>query len=891
MIQNKKQMFIVIAVFTLILLLGTTTYAFFNYTRTGANNIIKVGRISFTTNQNKTISLTNLFPIDPTEEGIMDDNTKVGTLEITITGDTDYADGIEYLVSSVDSNIYTNEGQALPISLDVTVSSGLGTNNDNYFLARNNTNESIYKRIVGDTLVGDQVLLIGYIKKNTTSGTIEGINGKITFKAYLDKNKILISDTYDGTESDNMGTTNSMTEGKTVITTSEWNALQSSGVSFKVKVEANEGIWVIGTLEEIMKRDNIGIDNANGVDFSKTSEQDNTSGVYVRAGTENDNNPILYYRGAVDNNVMFANNCWKAVRTTDTGGVKLIYNGQPNYMYEPNGMLSRDDYSNVINPLNLFSFDSSDNTWNITITNGINPSISFTVAAGDNYSLVMTGTSGYSSGGAYFFKKNGTTVYSNSGGGGAAYAYTYSFGTLTDSDIITFQFNGSATETYPVTFKIKMVQNDVPLAQNDYNLVEDSFEFNDATNKWSSSVPYPHRAMMSFNISESGDYILEFTNPGGGPFYVFKNDEVVSSLTGTQQIKMLNLQKTDKIIVDYSQYNSSSGNVEFSFTFLKNNGLGCTNTGGTTQISSGMFNTSYNSPAYNGYMYGDVYEANNDALVTGAYFGSSFTWDGTNYKLTNTSSTKDQNHHYTCNQSTIDGTCTTIRYYFYDDYYINLTNGDGVEEAIKKMQTNTTDSNAKSKIDTWYANNMTEYTSKLEDTIYCNDRSFGDGNNNGWKSSGGDLSTYLLYGASERSNYAENTSTQKNQPTLSCINKNDSFTVNNSKGNQALTYPVGLLTMDEAVLGGTIFETTNDTSYLVSGGTYWLMSAYYFSNNETGGLIVSDDGDIAGFRVGGYIQLNGIRVYSSGFRPVISVKPGMPILKGTGTVTDPYVIE
>lgn len=39
---------------------------------------------------------------------------------------------------------------------------------------------------------------------------------------------------------------------------------------------------------------------------------------------------VYYYYGeAKDNNVIFANYCWKMVRTTDTGGVKLLYNGVP----------------------------------------------------------------------------------------------------------------------------------------------------------------------------------------------------------------------------------------------------------------------------------------------------------------------------------------------------------------------------------------------------------------------------------------------------------------------------------------------------------------------------------------------------------------------------------
>ena len=233
MIKSKKQMLLVIGVFTLVLMLGTTTYAFFNYTRTGAANIVSVGRINFVTRQTKTISLNNLFPIDPTDSEEMSDATKVGTLEIEIEGDTDYVDGVEYLVSSENTHITTSNGKLVPISLDVSVTN-LGTANNNYFTAREDKNATIYKKLVGDTLVGDQMLLVGYIKPNTTRGTAEGIsNGKLTIKAYLDKNKILISDTYDGTESDNMGTPNSLAQGKTVLTTTEWNALSKQVRHFK----------------------------------------------------------------------------------------------------------------------------------------------------------------------------------------------------------------------------------------------------------------------------------------------------------------------------------------------------------------------------------------------------------------------------------------------------------------------------------------------------------------------------------------------------------------------------------------------------------------------------------------------------------------------------------
>ena len=647
--KNRKLIVSILMVIGLISITVGVSVAFFNYTRTGAANTISVGRISFVTRQTKTISLTNLFPIDPTDTEAMADTTKVGTLEIEIEGDTDYAQGVEYLISSENSSITTSTGKVVPISLSIETTN-LGSENANYFTARNDKNATIYKRLVGDTITGDQMLLVGFIKPNTTSGTAEGIqNGKLTIKAYLDKNKIGISDTYDGTESGSMGTTNEWANGRTILTTTEWNALQSTGLSFQIKIEANEGIWVNDTLDNIIRTKNLNtttnrpiMDNvasefvtaSTGINFGAVSSNTNGKGVYMRAGTENDAYPILYYRGAVeDNNVLFNNLCWKAVRTTDTGGVKLVYNG------------------------------------------------------------------------------------GNKG-----------------------------------------------------------------------TVDSPN----------------------------------------------------------------------------------CNNTGSSTLIGSYAFNTNFNSPAFVGYMFGDVYVRYYDSALSGVYYGSGFTYSNGVYTLTNPVATKDNTHHYSCNLTVADGTCETIRYYYYVNYYVNLTGGDSIEIAMEKMQTNTTNSLAKNVIDSWYSYVMNTVTNKLEDTIWCNDRSIGDGNNNGWIANGGDLGTYLYYGAKERSNNASNVSTVKNKPSLTCTNKNDAFTVSNVNGNQKLTYPVALLTADEIVLVGT---------YLNDGNAFWSLSPYYFDNTDARGYYVSNGSLIDSTISDSY-----------GLRPSVSLKPGLPVIKGTGTVNDPYVI-
>ena len=240
LIKSYNQMFLIITIFTLILLVGGVSIAFFNYTRTGSNNTIKVGRIAFNTTQNNTINLTNVFPISKTDA--LTDNTNSREVEITITGDTTYTQGIEYLVTLEDVNITTSTNKKIPVGIMVTPekTGELGINDNNYFTNRGG-DSSIYKSFVGDNNVLEegQYILAGYIRPGVAE-----VNGTIAIKAFLDDDLIAISDTYDKTQSDNMGTTSNWVNGRTVLTTTEWNSLNSTGISFKIKVEANEGIWV-----------------------------------------------------------------------------------------------------------------------------------------------------------------------------------------------------------------------------------------------------------------------------------------------------------------------------------------------------------------------------------------------------------------------------------------------------------------------------------------------------------------------------------------------------------------------------------------------------------------------------------------------------------------------
>lgn len=83
------------------------------------------------------------------------------------------------------------------------------------------------------------------------------------------------------------------------------------------------------TLYEKVKLESVGNEN-KVIDFEKSNSKGNGEGVYIFEETKNDPYPVYYYRGTHDvkNNVIYNKFCWKIVRTTDTAGVRLIYNGK-----------------------------------------------------------------------------------------------------------------------------------------------------------------------------------------------------------------------------------------------------------------------------------------------------------------------------------------------------------------------------------------------------------------------------------------------------------------------------------------------------------------------------------------------------------------------------------
>lgn len=298
----------------------------------------------------------------------------------------------------------------------------------------------------------------------------------------------------------------------------------------------------------------------------------------------------------------------------------------------------------------------------------------------------------------------------------------------------------------------------------------------------------------------------------------------------------------------------------------------CNNTGNATRISAKVNGTTYTATNFNtfnssfasiGYMYGDKYTISNGS-VSGAYYANGFDWNGTSYSLTeDATTTVGDGKHYSCASTNKTDTCTTIRYYFHSYYYITLTGGDGIDETLAKINTNSYNSLAKQIVDAWYVANLVDYTNKLEDTIWCNDRSF---SNKAGLDPNGPESGIPYFGSY---------SSYQGVPSFTC-SKNDSFTVDNVLGNQKLTYPIALLSANEAILAG-----RGSTSYLNSGIAYYTMSPSYYWNPFTYSFAITSSG----------IDVNQSNKGSASYRPAISIASTTNVVDGDGTVNNPYIIE
>ena len=182
------------------------------------------------------------------------------------------------------------------------------------------------------------------------------------------------------------------------------------------------------------------------------------------------------------------------------------------------------------------------------------------------------------------------------------------------------------------------------------------------------------------------------------------------------------------------------------------------------------------------------------------------------------------------------------------------------------QRNNTNNSTIKTKIDNWFAGTSLKNDSNVVDNIFCNDRS----TSSSWSSR---PSSNLLYNGHIRNLSYSNAS-------LWCENKLDKFTTSSTLGNGSLTYPVGLITIDEVAMAGGHFVTDNRNYYLYTGTFYYTMTPNVFRSTGTAFVfIVNNTGKFPNSSIGSTAYI----------RPVINLN-GNVKLSGTGTYDNVYEV-
>lgn len=630
---------------------------------------------------------------------------------------------------------------------------------------------------------------------------------------------------------------------------------------------------------------------------------------YYTASNDTDGTTVLS-----KNNVVFAGMCWQMIRTTDTGDVRMIYNGE----VDSNDGCGTDrknhpNYSGIeeitLNAKHKYSTDYSYNktlkkfkvAGDLVTVDTSNPSSligTYTclnshkavscstlyqvlyVKDSKVYAAAIKSSDNYNSIGSSVFNN----VYGYNSEMGYMYNDNYPGNTYEISNIeikkeqidpnslfctaVTYDASTKAYSCSGTSFPFWEIGGDEPakLLIHNYVLLSDD-----------SSVA---RYMIGVNIDDVANpyyYYIELTDGQiMDDFYVYGDGYTIND-DGTYKITNPTLITKRDFYYSYSDYKGKyfgedlqikEGNYNStSYDDYKNRGLINTN-----RVSSLFYNLSSGGSSLTTSNYQSYLAFSPISKIP--KFSSSVTYSNGKYKLSGTVTniglydtsniSKINNTHYTC--FTAGDECSSVYYVYYANgnyvYSIKLNNGENISGALVNMfnssATNSKDSIIKQLVESWYAHSLSNYTSYLSDTVYCNDRSIKS--LGGFNPSGGSLYSPLTF------NGTSNTS-------LLCSNEADRFSVSNSVA--PLKYPIGLLSGAEANLFG-------NNKVRASGSKYWLMSPSSLTGTSIGQFVVEATGTL-----NSTVSINS----SNYIRPVITLKGSLTLVSGDGSVTSPYVVS
>ena len=619
------------------------------------------------------------------------------------------------------------------------------------------------------------------------------------------------------------------------------------------------------------------------------------------------------------NNVIFANMCWHMIRTTDTGGVKLIYNGIPstdgkctymsgnrnsnvNRLYFSYTWISDAPNDNV----HLYATKIRNNGSNLQLTGTINNTTKENIV-NQNYNprkqFYCNSDNCTSSAVLVIDSDRDTRVEHNYGDqidfiAMSAYFDSRSIWTYNALGPVDYNRNHKNPSDVGYMYNSKYPVKDNAFSTKGLRPSETLLKYNTTSslsNKYATSYSYdPNTEMYTlidpFTISDRNDFMN-----AKGKYTCWSNTSCKNLLYVADVVP----QSSSYNYADHYSYVMSKGdtnNHTFTYgdSYQKNNDGTYTILTPTTITYDDIRSLDYDdmkgkyvckdavndtcsdvwSIASMGYSSMQYYKSSNEIK-----YAKSFTYDeNTNtYTLSNDSVSfwnfTDENkaslnrNRYTCWNDT--GTCNTISYLIseYNGYrYLDIENGLNISDVLNYMLTvNEKDSIIKTTNEAWYRVEMLDnYDSYIEDTIFCNDRRV--------KSLGtfdpehGNLGDDLVFKQYD------------NLTDLSCSSVKDQFSTLNNEAK--LEYKVGMLTSPEANL-------LNSYKILRMYNSYKHMSPAYFDSKDSTAYAYTKSSNSSSNNP----EYQNVTNYNAGMRPVISLRKGIKYSSGNGSIDTPYRVD
>ena len=529
------------------------------------------------------------------------------------------------------------------------------------------------------------------------------------------------------------------------------------------------------------------------------------NGVYTYYSTANDEYPVHYYHGNVtNNNVVFGNMCWKIVRTTSTGGVKLVYDGS--YLSGNCREASKGLKLTVFN-------DNSDSLAHVGYMYGDvikTQNLSKTATWSNVLDISQSKTISLS-------KAMGTTKYY--------------FGTAMTNSGSTYTISSSRA----VAFNSALQVNKYTCLDGSRSCTSPVYIFS-GSNKTANYIPGVLKIGKSVSYSNGNYTITDATD-------YLATQYVDMDLNGYYVCPSYNSNTCTSVYYISSLLKNTSTSYRLDYITLSNG----------TSLSALQT------------------QGNNTKWI----FGNDVTWNGTTYTLKDTVSLTaislpskiaalTKGYNYTCFSTS--NTCSTVNYMVsntvssetnkIDISYYALTNGDTLDTIKSKIFSNKNSSKVKQEVDTIWSTLFSNYTKYLENTDWCNDRTFYSGSLKSKDSVIDD--NYFVNG-------------KYSKPSIVCTNANDRLSVGNG-----LTYPVALLTIDEVSLGGTYLRT--------SPYNYWTLSPDEVNFDPLGINYIS-------MYINKTITKRNYVTDENYIRPAISLMHDIKVEDGDGTASNPYILK